>query len=206
MIFGYLGPDKSCPADSAYETEHSVSRHTDRRDAGRNASMRIARAMYATAAFCVMLLCSCSDNNTVLVPDNGADELLAGAVPVPKQYRDAFEGVYTVTEGREVFGPQVVLKWTGSTLSLFWEREAGVAIFETGLRDTSLRCAGTWRTLTNSETGVVSLVCGPGEGIGLVARGDSIPAGMLQLAGSYSSPDVPQKRTLRLVYLSLIHI
>lgn len=158
------------------------------------------RRLAAVFLLGVLLVSACSEDGRVVVPDADAQTILAGAVNVPKVYRDKLEGVYTVTDGNVIFGPQVVLKWTGTTLSLFWERSAGVAFFATGLRDSSLLCAGSWRTLTNTETGVVTLQCGPADGIGAVLRSDSLTDGSLVLQGTFSTPDGPQKRPLRLVY------
>lgn len=123
--------------------------------------------------FAFVMLAGCRRDFDVVIPDTSwalFDD--PAATPLSPATRPRIEGVYTVTQGADNFGPQAVARWsytvTGTDtvyhLSFFCERDIAYIICEGRRRDTSILLKGYWRKMVNSETGPVQLTVGPSGG------------------------------------------
>src|SRR5690606_14797733 len=83
-----------------------------------------------------------------------------GASPLARGPQKAMEGVYAITEGKDLFGEQVVLRWShlsrGSDttyfVSIFGEKNIAYFTGEGRSRDGSILLKMYWRTLSNTST------------------------------------------------------
>jgi glycerophosphoryl diester phosphodiesterase len=111
-----------------------------------------------------MAFVSCNETPPVAVPTSAADILLQETHPLTPVMRSSMEGVYSVLDGSDVFGSEVVLKWSYSTgpqpytdttfnLSFFSGPEACFFDLQGGSLDSVFVFAGYWRKMLNSESG-----------------------------------------------------
>ena len=89
-----------------------------------------------------------------------------GTVPLDNVTCNDLQGVYSISQGKEIFGNSIILKWTYTIedhgtvnhLSFFGGKEGAFMICE-GRRDgNDILLKGSWRQLTGSSTGTVQLV------------------------------------------------
>ncbi len=117
---------------------------------------------------------------------------LAGTTALSHAAMTAMEGVYRVTDGRELLGPLVVVKRTGTTLSVFTDRDILYSILQGGSSDSTLRFVGTWRKAVSLDGGIMRLSVNATEG-GRILTGRSIPAGGITLHGTFTIQGSPDK-------------
>jgi glycerophosphoryl diester phosphodiesterase len=146
------------------------------------------------------LLCGCTTDVDVLVPDYNAASILAGTQAVPAASLTAIEGVYDVTEGNSLLGRQVVLKHTRGILSIFGERDAGYCVLESGTADSAIRFAGYWRKLVGTETGIMQLGIAADQGGSTVLSGGQASDGNIVITGQFGNATGAGKRPIALVY------
>ncbi|MBZ5856123.1 glycerophosphodiester phosphodiesterase [Flavihumibacter profundi] len=120
-----------------------------------------------------MALFSCRKELEAPVPDTDWPLFDSpGANPMPKQSREAMEGIYKVTDGASVFGEQVVLKWsyvaegldTTYYLSVFCSKDIAYFTVEGKVLGDSILLNGYWRKLTNTQTGIARFSIGANNG------------------------------------------
>lgn len=153
-----------------------------------------------------LMLGSCRKEYDVVEPYAFANTPGAGRFSTP--VRQAIEGVYAVTEGADLFGEQVVLKWstlrTGSDtlhyLSVF-TADAGYFNLEPQPQIGGLSVAGYWRKLANTQTGLARLAVEVKRNgqrsafTGKLATGDS-----LVVSGVYGENNLEPTKRLTMVY------
>ena len=85
---------------------------------------------------------------------------------LPCTTRSAMEGIYSVTDGADGFGNQVVLKWSYAVeksdtlyrLSAFGSKDAAYFLLEGKRLGDSILLMGYWRKLTSTQTGAARFV------------------------------------------------
>lgn len=115
----------------------------------------------------------------------------AQRVPVDAQNR--MEGIYRVTEGSDLFGEEVVLKWTYLAngqdttyhVSIFCEKNIAYMTGEGRLLNGSILLNMYWRTLVNTETGLTWITMSPEHGANLVNGGGEIGAESILIEGHF---------------------
>jgi glycerophosphoryl diester phosphodiesterase len=107
------------------------------------------------------------------------------------------EGVYTVTEGSELLGNRVVVKWTRDRLSIFAGKNGGYMVLDGGALDSVLFFLGYWRYSTSSETGVANFYISADEGGRTILEGD---AGPITFTGSYGEGTGTAQSRITLTY------
>jgi glycerophosphoryl diester phosphodiesterase len=116
--------------------------------------------------FASILFISCRKELKVIIPDLTWDLFEnPNAQPLAKTSRTAMEGVYGVTDGAEVFGNQVALKWSYAVvnndtiyrLSVFTGKDVAYFLLEGKRLGDSILLNGDWRKLVNTETGAAEL-------------------------------------------------
>ncbi|HEX2609341.1 MAG TPA: glycerophosphodiester phosphodiesterase family protein [Flavisolibacter sp.] len=96
----------------------------------------------------------------------------SGALPLRASERKALEGIYSITEKDQRFGPAAALKWsytaTGSDtvyqLSFFCEKDIAYFICEGKRLKDQILLNGYWRKMVNTETGKVHFTMKVPEG------------------------------------------
>jgi glycerophosphoryl diester phosphodiesterase len=129
-----------------------------------------------------------SCNNVVEVDHPVVDpsNFLSQTSPLPDYSKKIMEGIYSVTKGSEKFGEQVVLKWSGNSLSIFTSKDVGYFVMHGGSLDTVLFFMGYWRFRVNSETGPVNFYISREDGGAKILDGDTTTANIV-LRGSYGT-------------------
>ncbi|MFA6541077.1 MAG: glycerophosphodiester phosphodiesterase family protein [Bacteroidota bacterium] len=102
----------------------------------------------------LLLLISCSQDN-VTAPEFSAGGKLARSLPLESGQIRLLNGVYDVLSGSDRLGKTAVVKSSGSTLSIFTGKNAGLFVLQCGRIDSSMVFEGYWRYTQSSETGLV---------------------------------------------------
>lgn len=125
------------------------------------------------------------------------------AVPLPPHFHDRMEGVYGVTEGGDLLGGQVVLKWShtrigGDTtyhVSIFGEKNVVYLTGEGKKLDGSILLKMYWRTLVNTDTGPCWLMIAPENGADLIGGSEEVTVNTIKMEGHYGDrKEMPGKR------------
>ncbi|MBN1447740.1 MAG: glycerophosphodiester phosphodiesterase [Bacteroidetes bacterium] len=153
-----------------------------------------------------LLLLSCTEDSTVSVPDYDPGDEVAGMARLSAEIMQAMEGIYKVEEGNPLLGDEIVLKYTGGSLSLFSGRDALWCFFDSGRMDSTLHLAGYWRKQVNEETGVIRLTIDGAEGGGMLQRGERPRPGEVLLRGDYGSGAARSQREVLLTYSRPLHV
>ncbi|MBL0177274.1 MAG: glycerophosphodiester phosphodiesterase [Ignavibacteria bacterium] len=153
----------------------------------------------------LLALASCGDIGDVVMPQPDPAGLLAGSVQLPTFAGRRLDGVYTVSEGRQRFGAEVVLKWNGSGLSIFSGKDAVLCIMGAGLKDSALVFAGTWRNVTGLDAGSIALSLDPAEGGIFLLRGQEPKEGDIILRGAENLSTETQRKPVVLSYKRPLH-
>jgi len=72
----------------------------------------------------VLLMAGCNKYKEVQVPSAGPNSILKETYPLPDASRKVMDGIYTVNAGNDLFGDQVVIKWSRKKMSVFCFRRA----------------------------------------------------------------------------------
>ncbi|OGU63503.1 MAG: hypothetical protein A2499_02455 [Stygiobacter sp. RIFOXYC12_FULL_38_8] len=143
---------------------------------------------------------SCTGDESVTVPlfDNGGQ--LANTVEIPLAVSNLIEGIYSVENGSENFGRNVVIKFTGKTFSIFTGKNFAYFVMKGGIKDSSIIFEGYWRFAQDSKTGLTTLRLDSKEG-GKQALLNNTPNSSFVLRGSFGegSNSTTNELTLRYV-------
>ena len=150
--------------------------------------------------FSTLLVC-CNEIPVVPIPASSTDVLLQETKRVTPVMRSSMEGVYSVSEGNDVFGDQVALKWsyvtsaspyldTTFTLSVFSGREACYFALQGGTLDSVFLFSGYWRKTTNTETGIAKFTILSSQGGHLLFQPNPVvQKGSITFTGEFGSGD-----------------
>lgn len=128
----------------------------------------------------------------------------ASKAPLPVVARQRMEGIYSITDGTDVFGTEAAVKLTyyyngvDTTfyVSIFANNEVPYIICEARVKDSGILLNGYWRQMVNTSTGKARLMIRPAAGAkklltgatpdsliidGVYGNGDEAPAGVLRL-------------------------
>ena len=167
---------------------------------------------YLTLLLLVAGILSCKRDFQVIIPNTDWDLFNSpSAKPLNAFTRSKAEGVFSVEQGDDAFGPLAPAKWSYTAngtdtvfrLSFFLEKASAYFICEGKQLDTSILLNGYWRRMTTTETGRVRLtIAKENGGRKLLSTTAFNPlTDTLLITGVYSlginTPDVP----IRLRYL-----
>jgi glycerophosphoryl diester phosphodiesterase len=156
-------------------------------------------------AVLMALALSCSEEPDVLVPQSAGDVLLSETNRLTPVMRSSIEGIYRVVNGGDVFGEQVVLKWsyvvaenrrdTTFTLSAFTGREMSYLALEGGTLDSVFIFNGYWRKTSSTETGLARFIITSAQGGDLLfKRNPVVKKDSIVFSGEYGFGDgIPDK-------------
>jgi glycerophosphoryl diester phosphodiesterase len=168
------------------------------------------KRMGVLTAWCVVLLSSCTIEESVIVPNSPGFSLPPGVRPLTAATRSSLEGIYAFAEGANNFGGYAALKWsyvaqgadTTFTLSMFCGREVTYLVLEGGRNDSALYFTGYWRRLVGTETGNVSFVIGPRDGAdSLLHRTTAVRTDSVTIRGFYGASENGEHRAVTLRYV-----
>jgi len=147
----------------------------------------------------LLLIYSCSNEVDITNPVVDPSNFLSETTPLPKSSKKVMEGVYTVTEGNDLLGDQVVVKWTRDRLSIFAGKNGGYIILDGGSLDSVLFFLGYWRYSTNTETGAVNFYISSNEGGKEILSGDTTTTN-INFSGAYGFGNESANKTIKLQY------
>jgi glycerophosphoryl diester phosphodiesterase len=131
-----------------------------------------------------LLLNSCNNDVEIVNPVSGSPDFISETTPLNINSKNYMEGIYSVLQGQELLGEQVVVKWTRDRLSIFSGNNGGFINLEGGSLDSVLFFQGFWRQILNTETGVVNFYIPSEEGGKSILDCDT-SAREIRLKGSY---------------------
>jgi glycerophosphoryl diester phosphodiesterase len=163
------------------------------------------------ACICVIGFVSCSDDANVVIPYSSTDVLLQETKRIAPQTRSLMEGIYNVSDGSDVFGDQVVLKWsyvvsanlmdTLHTLSIFSGRDMCYFAMSGGSLDSVFLFSGYWRRMVSAETGIAKFTILSSQGGKLLfSPAPVVGAGSIVLTGAFGAGQGLPDRKVTLTY------
>jgi glycerophosphoryl diester phosphodiesterase len=131
-----------------------------------------------------LLLNSCNNDVEIVNPVSKSPDFISETTPLNINSKHYMEGIYSVSQGQELLGEEVVVKWTRDRLSIFSGNNGGFINLEGGSLDSVLFFQGFWRQILNSETGAVNFYIPSEEGGKSILDCDT-SAREIRLKGSY---------------------
>jgi glycerophosphoryl diester phosphodiesterase len=132
----------------------------------------------------LLFIYSCDNEVDVINPVVDPSNFLSQTTPLPNSSKLVMEGIYQVTQGNDLLGDQVVVKWNRDRLSIFSEKNGGYIVMNGGSLDSVLFFLGYWRYSTNLETGVINFYVPATEGGGQILSGDTTNT-IIKFVGEY---------------------
>ncbi len=133
-----------------------------------------------------LLLASCNNDVEIVNPSLDSSNIISETTSLTNESKLYMEGVYTVSEGSELLGDEVVVKWTRDRLSIFSGKNGGFVNLEGGSLDSVLFFQGFWRYILNTETGVMNFYI-PSEQGGKNILNRDTTARAIKFIGSYGN-------------------
>ncbi len=131
----------------------------------------------------VLTLAGCNKSQEVAVPSAGPNSILNETYPLSDTSRKTMDGVYMVVSGQELFGDQVVLKWSRKKLSVFCS-DGHYMVLDAGQLDSVIMIQGYWRYCYNDNTGLVTAYIARNEGGTDIVTADGNPQNIV-IRGGY---------------------
>ena len=147
----------------------------------------------------LLLFYSCNNQVDITNPVVDPSNFLSETTPLPENSKKVMEGVYDVTEGKDLIGDQVVVKWTRDRLSIFSGKNGGYIILDGGSLDSVLFFLGYWRYSTNTETGAINFYISSDEGGKKILSGDTTIT-EINFKGSYGHGNESANKKIKLQY------
>lgn len=124
---------------------------------------------------CLFLLFfnSCSNDVNIIQPIIDPGGLLSETKSLNKGSRDVMNGIYDVVTGNELFGDEVVVKWSSRNLSVFSGNQGAYGVLEGGRIDSLLYFEGHWRFPFSTSTGSLTLHISPDSGASAIINEDT---------------------------------
>ena len=147
----------------------------------------------------LLVIYSCNNEVDITNPVVDPSNFLSETTPLPSGSKKVMEGVYNVTEGNDLLGDQVVVKWTRDRLSIFSGKNGGYMVLDGGSLDSVLFFLGYWRYSTNTETGAVNFYISSGEGGKKILNGDTTVTDIV-FTGVYGNGNESANKNIKLQY------
>ncbi|GEO08362.1 glycerophosphodiester phosphodiesterase [Segetibacter aerophilus] len=162
-----------------------------------------------TVLLCILIF-SCKKNYDAPVPDTKWDLFNSpNGTSLNNNTRNKLEGVYSIADATDVFGPSTALKWSYTAngrdttyhLSMFCEKQVVYIICEGKRLDSTILLNGYWRNMLNTETGVARFTINKSSGVEYLLN-SSTPGTNPEttITGTFGTGDVAPDRTITLQY------
>ncbi len=99
-----------------------------------------------------LLLFACNEPD-LIAPEFPDGSILDGTAPIEDSIKASMEGVYSVTEGKNMFGDEVAVKWKGETLAFYGNKSGTYFVLKGGSKNGELLFEGIWRHMRNVTAG-----------------------------------------------------
>ena len=158
---------------------------------------------YFLSLICIgLLMAGCNKSKEVPVPTVGPNSLLSETYPLSDGSRKVMDGIYSVAAGNELFGNQVVIKWSRKKMSVFCS-DGHYFVFDAGQLDSVVMLQGYWRYCYNDETGLASGYIARDEGGSDIMKSVTVPKKII-IHGGYGKTGSDLSNALEFVYLRQI--
>lgn len=147
----------------------------------------------------VLTIYSCNNNVDIVHPVIDDENILTETTPLSSSSKLIMEGIYSVVQGNELLGDQVVVKWTRDRLSIFSSKNGGFINLQGGSLDSVLFFQGFWRYILNTETGIVNLYIPSKEGGKNIIAGDT-SSKVIKFKGTYGNGNELASKRIVLEY------
>ncbi|MEP6748694.1 MAG: glycerophosphodiester phosphodiesterase [Bacteroidota bacterium] len=153
----------------------------------------------------LLLAVGCKKDYTAPVPnyDNWQEFTSAGPLLFSAASRRNMEGIYNLTDGVDVFGPNTAVKWSYVTagtdttyhLSLFFGKDIAYIICEGKKLNGDLLLNGYWRKMADTETGIARLTVSAAQVALLTGNNPVIDSGAITINGFIGKDDgIPARK------------
>ena len=147
----------------------------------------------------VFIFYSCSNEVDIVYPVDDQNNFISETNPLNDNSKLVMEGVYSVVQGNELLGDQVIVKWTRDRLSIFSGKNGGFINLKGGSLDSVLFFQGFWRYILNTETGIVNFYIPSKEGGKQIIESDTTNMA-IKFIGSYGKGNELADTRIELVY------
>jgi len=146
-----------------------------------------------------LLLTGCYKVTDLAVPSTGPNSILNETSPLPDPSRKVMDGIYTVAAGNNLFGDQVVIKWSRKKMSVFCS-DGHYFVFDVGQLDSVIMLQGYWRYCYNDNTGLANAYIAREQG-GRDIMNANPDHGTIIIKGGYGSSGNEINNSLQFNYL-----
>ncbi len=143
----------------------------------------------------VLIFAACNEVD-ILEPGYPDGSILSGTTPVPEEIRTNIEGVYKITDGKDNFGEQVVLKWYKEKLVVYGYYLGTYLVLESGMKNSEVLFEGVWRHMRSLDAGMTRWKITAEDAAAL----ENGAVQDLEISGSYSNGNGINTKTLKLKY------
>ncbi|MDQ6815115.1 MAG: glycerophosphodiester phosphodiesterase [Bacteroidota bacterium] len=164
----------------------------------------------SSIAVLCLLIWSCKKNYSAPILDTKWPLFSSpGAIALNNNIRNKIEGVYTISEGTDVFGGSAALKWSYTAegtdtiyhLSMFCQKPVVYVICEGRKLDSSILLNGYWRNMINTETGIARFtITKSNGGIYLFDSSTLYTKPSTVISGTFGSGDATPSSTIKMQY------
>ncbi|MCX6245915.1 MAG: glycerophosphodiester phosphodiesterase [Bacteroidetes bacterium] len=146
-----------------------------------------------------LLMAGCNKSKEVTLPSAGPNSILKETYPLPDASRKVMDGIYTVSAGNDLFGDQVVIKWSRKKMSVFCS-DGHYFVLDVGQLDSVIMMEGYWRYCYNDNTGLVTAYIGRDEGGTDIMNANPHPQNLI-IRGGYGTSGNEINQALQFNYL-----
>ena len=167
------------------------------------------KIIFILLSLCLLFSCQ---KYEVVMPDTSMWNMYndPATLPLNPAARAAMEGVYSLSRGNDVFGDLAAVKWShiiqGSDtifhVSGFFGKDIAYFICEGKQLNGAILFNGYWRKMVSTETGIIHLTIGAGDGAGLLLDPHPvIDSGKITINGLFGSGQEAPNRVITLSYI-----
>ncbi|MEI8006824.1 MAG: glycerophosphodiester phosphodiesterase [Bacteroidota bacterium] len=146
-----------------------------------------------------LLMAGCYKTTDLALPTAGPNSILSETYPLSNPSRKVMDGIYTVSAGNDVFGDQVVIKWSRKKMSVFCS-DGHYFVFDVGQLDSVIMLQGYWRYCYNDNTGAATAYISREQGGTDIVNANPHP-GTIIIKGGYGSSGSEINNPLQFNYL-----
>jgi glycerophosphoryl diester phosphodiesterase len=147
----------------------------------------------------MLIAAACNKSKEVVVPSTGPNSILNETYPLSDTSRKVMDGIYKVTACLNLFGDQVVVKWSRKKLSVFCSN-GHYFVLDAGQLDSVIVIQGYWRYCYNDATGLVTAYIGREEGGKDIMKANPNPSKII-IRGGFGSEGTQIGNSLTLEYV-----
>ncbi len=152
--------------------------------------------------FSSIILSSCKGDYSVNIT-GFADSQLKNTTSLNGFIKKKISGLYKVRTGKKMFGDTVVVKWSGTTMSVFARRNEAYMVLKGGSLDSSLVFEGYWRFAQSDRSGNIRLHIAYMEGAKELLQ--ELPPGKVILSG-FANEDGTSRSSISLEYIKPLKV